>query len=158
MRYFKAFELETPPYLQFCSWANDEKELRELKAENDPLVVAEDDIPEFVNGICPWKIRGGQLVARDETEMRNLQTSLNNEVANDEFRDKIKNFKNATIEFNGHELFLHDSALAIYDLIDSEKVSVDVKTKTGKLTLSATEVARLKPLIAQKKRSILIGK
>lgn len=77
MIYFKAQELDHKPFVQWNSVALSFKELQNLGLEGDSLIMAENDIPNFMFGVCPLKIIEGQLVARTDQEMDEFEAVFN---------------------------------------------------------------------------------
>ncbi|QYS86297.1 hypothetical protein JJC03_15430 [Flavobacterium oreochromis] len=77
MIYYKAQALEKKPFIQWESVALSLKELQASGLEGNPLVMAEDAIPDFMFGVCPLKIVDGQLVERDDIEMDVFENEFN---------------------------------------------------------------------------------
>lgn len=77
MIYFKAKELQDKPFIQWESVALSLKELQDLGLDDDPLIVSESDIPDFIFGVCPYKIVEGQLVERTAQEMNEFEIEYN---------------------------------------------------------------------------------
>lgn len=77
MIYFKAKELQNKPFIQWESVALSLKELQDLGLDDDPLIIAESDIPDFIFGVCPYKIVEGQLVERTTQEMDEFEIEYN---------------------------------------------------------------------------------
>ncbi|AMO19404.1 hypothetical protein [Flavobacterium columnare] len=77
MMYFKAQELENKPFIQWESVAFSFKELKDLGLQGDPLIMSEDNIPNFMFGVCPLKIENGQLVERSSQELQVFEKEYN---------------------------------------------------------------------------------
>ena len=108
MRYFRAIAVENS--LQFDLVANTEAEWIVLGLEDDPLVVSEDRIPMYVNGISQMKIVEGELVERASTELE----LLGNEKKIAELRSALKELY-YEIEFTSELLEDKTALQAAYD-------------------------------------------
>jgi hypothetical protein len=90
MVYFKAIELVEKPFIQWDSVAFSLLELQELKLEDDPLILEEIKVPNFIYGVCPLKIEKGELVKRSLQEM----TIFENEFFKNQEITKLKFARN----------------------------------------------------------------
>lgn len=143
MRYFKAIEIPSKPFIQWDCYANSDEEYKALKLNQDRTVVQELNIPENVNGVCPWKIVGGDLVARDGTEMLPYEDEHINDIKNADFSSKVIEINKQAFEFLGHQFHMHESARLLYDTIAANKLDkVEIKTKDSSFVLQAQDVDR----------------
>ncbi|MPT34300.1 MAG: hypothetical protein E2604_04220 [Flavobacterium sp.] len=78
MIYYKATELGHKPFIQWESVANCFNELTFLGLDNDPLVLPEDKIPDFIFGVCPLEIVDGELHQVSCAQMRVYESEYNN--------------------------------------------------------------------------------
>lgn|SRR5690606_27163661 len=135
MRYFRAIELDHKPFIQWDCWATNEEDYLTLELDKDPLVLPEDDIPEYQFGVCPLKIVDGQLVQRTQSEMNAYQSEYNQVAESDRYAGTIREIDKAFFEFNRERYPLHQSARLLYEIAEKEQTSVELKTVDNKRIL-----------------------
>lgn len=130
MRFFKAFEIQQKPLIQWDCFANSQKEYDDLNLSKDPLIVSEKDIPEFEFGVCPWKIASGQLVGRTPAEMAVFETEYDAKNKINGQKRLIDDVNNSSFEFDGKSFPMNESARIYYSVArdlnaDCEVMAVD---------------------------------
>lgn len=93
MRYFKAIEKPTKPFITWHSWANSLQELTQMQEQNNPLILPETQVPAFEFGVCPLKIVNGGLEQRTTVEMEQFELEYTNLLAQKEIEFKRKELK-----------------------------------------------------------------
>lgn len=131
MIYFKAKEIENKPFIQWESVAFSLEELQNLGLENDPLIKSEDEIPDFIYGICPLKIVDGALVLRSETELNDFETSYLLGQNINTSKSKLFDLNSNYFEFDGKVFPMYEAARLHYAAIDKIRGNHKVLTFSG---------------------------
>jgi hypothetical protein len=131
MRYYKAEPVNNKPFIYWHLWANSIEELQALGYEDDPLIIAEADMPDYQFGVCPMKIVDGQLVNRTAQEMEDFESEF---IASSGFRTygaKIADVNKALFVYDGKSFPMHDAARLFYGCIQRTAANYKVQHSTG---------------------------
>lgn len=114
MKYYLAVEIPEKPFIFWSLWAKNHEELVELGEEENPLVLPEDNIPDFVYGVCPLKIVSGELVQRSTIEMSGFESEYL--AAQDQVSEKNKKYiiDSSTFVYASKEFPMHEAARLRY--------------------------------------------
>lgn len=141
MTYYKAVELSEKPYMQWDSWANSYEEYVAFGLENNPLIIAESDLPEFKFGVCPMKIVDGELVNRAPEEMAAFEAEY---IAASGFRSygkKIVDVDKALFVYDGNSFPMHNVARLYYSCILRTSANYKVQHTTGIYDLAPANIS-----------------
>ena len=128
---FKAIELEQKP---FITWLSTDEPL-------GALVVREEDVPDYIFGVCPWKIVDGELVARDSSEMELFEEEYLIKQRVDTQAQKIIDVNNATFTFGTNEFPMNEVARLHYSMIDKTRPeSVLVTSLDGAVRIDTYQI------------------
>jgi hypothetical protein len=133
MKYFKAIEFANKPFIRWAKWADSLEQLTEMGLEDDPMIVAESDKPEFVFGVCPWKVVGGELVERSGIEMDAFEAEY---LAREEVVLQIGQFSavtNGTFIYDTKTFPMNDVARLYYLAFQNDPSNVKVLQTDGLL-------------------------
>ena len=139
MRYFRAIELDEKPFIQFDCWATNDEDYITLGLDQDALVVAEDNLPEYRFGVCTQKIENGQLVERTETELLAFEAEYETTSRADRYAGTIDNVDKGVFEFNRERFPLHQSARLMYEVAERNQTDMEFQTIDGKRILIETK-------------------
>lgn len=131
MRYLKAIALAGKPYIQWDLWANTFEELEALGESSNPLIIAEDQVPDFIYGVSPWVVEGDELVERTPAEMENFEAEYTEGVNQSNYRERNSILDVATFEFNSRDFPMHQTARLYYDCIDRSPGNYKVMSING---------------------------
>ena len=109
MEYYKAIEIVSKPLIYWQSTPQD---------DDNPLVVAEEFIPDYVFGVCPLKIEAGELVDRTALEMAAFEAEFNAKNVVDKQINIVAVLNAETFVFDAQTFPMHDSARLYYGLIE----------------------------------------
>lgn len=76
MRFFKAIEIVEKPLIVWAKWADNIDQLIEMGEDENPLILPEELVPDFIYDVCPLKIVAGELVERTAPEMSTFATEF----------------------------------------------------------------------------------
>lgn len=99
-----ATEMAAKPYIYWQTW----------DGPDGPLVINEADMPAFQFGVCPWKIEGGELVARDSEEMAAFEAEYNVEQGQKDYISKVDVLANETFGWDGNIFPMYETARLYY--------------------------------------------
>lgn len=132
MKFFKAFPQVNKPLITWHEWAKDIVELTEMGEFDNPLIVAEDNIPPYLYGVCPWKIEAGELVERTEIEMTAFEDEFIIEESKIDFAKKLLNVSSETFTFDSNEFMMDEASRLYYHAIDKvRRGNQKILTATG---------------------------
>lgn len=131
MKYYKAFEQSEKPFITWHEWASDIIELTEMGEYGNPLIVGEDYIPQFIYGICPWKIVAGELVERTQTEMDEYEVLFNKSQFLQQQKELINDVNNGTFTFDSQTFPMDERSRIFYQAMDRARGTGDVKCMTA---------------------------
>lgn len=131
MKFFKAFEQIGKPFITWHEWAKDIVELTEMGEFDNPLIVGEDYIPEYLYGVCPWKIEAGELVERTEIEMTSYEDDYIIETAKIDFFTKLLDVNSETFTYDGNEFMMDEVSRIYYQAIDKVRGNQKILTSVG---------------------------
>ncbi|MBS1535301.1 MAG: hypothetical protein JST78_09505 [Bacteroidetes bacterium] len=114
MRYLKAVEISEKPFIQWHGWAKSLQELQALGEEDNPLILAENLVPEYQFGVCPLKIVGGVLVERSTGEMAEFEAEYLAEQTQIVEQNKINDINSATFVYASKQFPMHEAARLRY--------------------------------------------
>ncbi|KGO89729.1 hypothetical protein [Flavobacterium suncheonense] len=135
MKFFKAIEQPQKPFITWHEWAKDIIELTEMGEYGNPLIVGEDYIPEYIYGVCPWKIEGGELVERTSGEMNAFEAEFEVETTLRENAAKISEINTGSFTYDSTDFPMDDVSRLFYTAIANEPPVGDVKCMTVDGTL-----------------------
>lgn len=122
MKYFKAFPRTKAPFMYFCEWAKSFEELEALGADNDPLIIAQEDLPTRTYGVYPFKIVDGEFVNHTPSEMAAFQADYEKQASINDELEKTSAIEGLTFNYDGHTFPTHASARAYYQILDKYRV------------------------------------
>lgn len=131
MKFFKAFEQISKPFITWHEWAKDIVELTEMGEFDNPLIVGEDYIPEYIYGICPWKIVAGELVERTAPEIEAFEDEFIVETAKVDFMIKLQNLNSETFTYDRNEFMMDEVSRLYYYAIDKVRGNQRILTAAG---------------------------
>lgn len=117
MKYFKAFELEFKPFISWSKWADSLEELTAMGEDDNPLILAEDLIPEFVFGVCPLKIVKGELVSRTSLEMSDFKAEYETQENLTEQLGLMEGINSGTFDFDMATFPMDERSRLLYDAL-----------------------------------------
>lgn len=133
MIFYKAFATEEKPLITWNTWAHSIDELIDLGADDDPLILPAELVPDFVYGVCPLKIVAGELVERTEGEMLGFQTEY-------ETYRKLKDntllvdlLKTETFTYDSLEFPMDEASRLFYSAFERTRGNQKLMTATGVL-------------------------
>ena len=135
MRYFKAYEQTEKPLIVWSLAASTTQELETLGLDDDPLILAEDDLPEPIFGVCPLKIVAGELVARTIQEMDAFETEYNQETFLLSQSAKLDNINSGIFAYDTEEFPMDERSRIFYEAIAAKTPGGDIKLMTVNGTL-----------------------
>ena len=135
MRYFKAFEIVEKPLIKWEKWADSLAQLTAMGEEDNPLILAEEDIPAIEFGICPLKIVTGHLVARTSPEMDEYESQWESSEFLAEQKALQTAINNGTFTYDSQTFPMDERSRIFYQAFDRARGIGDVKcmTATGHL-------------------------
>lgn len=131
--FYKAFEIVEKPFITWNSWANSIDELIALGAEDDPLILPAELVPDFIYGVCPLKIVAGELVERTEGEMLAFQAEY---VTYRKLKDNtllVDQLKNETFTYDSLEFPMDEASRLFYSAFERTRGNQKLMTATGVL-------------------------
>lgn len=153
MRYYRAYEINSRPFLLFELVADSIEELQELELDEDPLVVTEDQLinpadPNYISyehGICHWRIFNGELEERPAGEITAQATALGK--ATEVLRTKSLDatFEVGTFTYDSRDFPLTSAARAVYDAVfEAAPANRVLISTTGNYTLLEANIGAFK--------------
>ena len=130
MRYFKAFELERKPFIQFDKWADSLEKLQAMGEEDNPLIIAEADIPDFVFGVHPFKIEAGEIVERTTLEMEAFEAEWNLQNVKNENSKKLREINTGSFTYDSIDFPMDEVSRLFYLSLQNNTIVGDVKCMT----------------------------
>jgi hypothetical protein len=141
MKYYKAKEIGTIPFIIWNEVAANIKELEALNLDNDPLVRRFDLIPANLYGVCPLKIDNGQLVDRSIEEMANYENQYQIKTALQRAQSKINVLRVESFRFGDYDFPLDDASRELYNAIAVVKGEIAVMSIIGeKIDITAGQI------------------
>lgn len=143
MKYFKAFELEFKPFISWSKWADSLEELTAMGEDDNPLILAEDLIPEFVFGVCPLKIVDGELVERTSAEMSAFKLEYYKQLFLQDQYNKLDQIESGHFTYDSFDFPMDKRSRIFYEAFDRARGTGDIKCMTvdGELyALDNTEI------------------
>lgn len=144
MKYYKAYQQLEKPFITWHLWANSFEELTQLGEDDNPLIVAEIDVPAAIFGVCPLKIVSGELVARDSAELELLEAEFLVIQSNNAYIQKAQTVNDGNFNYDGESFPMHQAAQLRYLAIEKQSPlgSVEVlKTNGAVYTLLEADYA-----------------
>lgn len=134
MEFIKAQELLFKPYIAWYT-------VRDFE-DGDPLVIPLSGKPINIFDVCPWKIVGGELVARTAGEMEVFEQEYLAEVALRTEERKIDSLDGLTFNYGGKTYPMNEAARLYYYSIDKYRTGAAklIKSLTGVETLPVGEI------------------
>lgn len=115
MNYLKAISLDNKPFVQWDLYATSHEELVALGLDTDPLIMPENEVPQYQFGVCPLKIVGGALEERSEAEMDAFEAEYNIEQIQAGYASKINALATETFAYGGFTFPMHETARLYYE-------------------------------------------
>lgn len=131
MRYFKAIAVDYKPFINWLLVASSLSELENLGLDNDPLVLQETDVPDFIYGVCPLKIVGGELIDRTVPEMEVFQEEFEVKTLIAESQYKVTDLKTSTFTYDSNDFFMDETARLFYLSIEKLRGNQKILTTAG---------------------------
>lgn len=131
MKYFKALELGTNSLISWQRVAESYEELVAIGLDDDPLVLPENEVPDFLFNKCPLKIVDGELVERTEPEMSAFEDEFIVATAKKDFSKKIEDVNNETFTYDSHEFMMDEASRLFYYAIDKTRGNQKILTAAG---------------------------
>ena len=117
MRFLKATEIENKPFIFWNGVANNLQELIDLGFEDDPLVLPEELVPDFVFGVCPLKIVSGELVERTVPEMEAFEAEYETQENLTEQLGLLEGINTGTFDFDMQTFPMDERSRLLYDAL-----------------------------------------
>lgn len=130
MKYLKAKELDRKPFIQFDLWANSFEELQAMGEDENPLIMAEDDIPDFVFGVHPFKIEAGEIVERTTLEMEAFEAEWNLQNVKNENSKKLREINQQSFTYDSTDFPMDEVSRLFYLSLEKNTIVGDVKCMT----------------------------
>lgn len=124
MRYLKATEIAFKPFIFWNGVANSIEELTSLGLEDDPLVLAEDDIPNNIYGVCPLKIVAGELVNRTAGEMGDFKNEYHTEENLKSQYSLLQDINKGTFTFDSTVFPMDERSRLLYDALKNTATAI----------------------------------
>lgn len=142
MRYFKALEIATKPFIHWTLVAKNIEELEQFGLDDDPLVIAEDTIPGYIHNVCPLKIVEGELVERTAPEMEVFEAefAITDRLITESL--KVKLLDSLTFTYDSHIFPMNESARVLYHNFDKYRFGTikRVMSTTGVYDLAVGDI------------------
>lgn len=114
MKFYKAFESETKPFIRWMGWAKNIDELILMGEADNPLILPAELLPDYIYSVCPYKIVDGELVNRTEAEMAVFEAEFEERTSFITEANKINDINKATFNHAGNFYPMHEAARLRY--------------------------------------------
>jgi hypothetical protein len=142
-RYYSAIALREKPFVSFGGIGSFTAEEFEASAyADDPLVVAQSELPGYSFGVCNAKIVAGELVNRTPAEMAVFEAEYTKEVSLKSERRKIDTINDGFFTFDGNDFPMDEVSRLYYLSIDKKQPATSqIKTMQNvKYQLDAVDI------------------
>lgn len=117
-RYFRAYETDTRPFLQFSLVANSKEDLT-AEQSIDPLVIKEIDLPSTQYGVSHKRILNGALVDRPIAEINEYQAKYEQDKSLIKIEEASMVVASSVFLFEGNKFPMTAAADQLYRAIQS---------------------------------------
>lgn len=117
MRFFKAIEIVEKPLIVWAKWADNIDQLIEMGEDENPLILPEELVPDFIYGVCPLKIVAGELVERTSGEMSTFATEFATQESLTTQFALLSGINSGTFDFDMSTFPMDERSRLLYDAL-----------------------------------------
>lgn len=149
MKYYKAYETDSRPFVLFNLIADSLEELQEMGLEGDALVVTEEQLtnpgdPDYISyefGICHLRIFNGILEPRPAGEITSQQGNSLAAIEIQKTKKLATDLEQSTFTYDGREFPLTAAARAVYEaVVNADALDVSLISTTGTYAFSGKTI------------------
>ena len=130
MKFYKAIEIVEKPLIVWAKWADNIEQLIEMGEDENPLILPEELVPDFVFGVCPLKIVAGELVERTVPEMEAFEEEFLLSELLVQQAQLITSINEGTFTYDSKVFPMDERSRIFYQAFDRARGIGDVKCMT----------------------------